>query len=410
LAPLPSGAQEPQKSWAQTMVSWAQDQFQDIARTQGINQLLGPTVGEPLNSAIDVGQGLNTLVNVHGTAALNQGMNGNYEATQQYLNQQVPNDLLNMVLPGPLADIIPNAQKFYDQLQQWGTNIVDGVNAIGDKISGAIDNLTGYFSPAASSGLEPGSPEAQLAQAGNLGTPQNIATTLANGAYQTGSAPGAANPNAAPQVADAAQDPTQGSADEDDDEDYGPAPPVAALGPNSERDTDYSSVTVTPVPMTSTDPNSCIKTSNALGVGSVSIDCDSSAAQEPAESSPDSAEDDALLAAANQRMNAQEAGQAQALTQSQNMANAAAMQYMAQSQVPRSMNIGKGGGACSAPGLGSGALRCENIVAVGICDRARKLEACMSAAISSCGGCGACISQAQSMIASARATAASACN
>ena len=93
----PSLAQESSKSFSQTMIDWAKDQFQDTARAQGINQVFGNAIGEPVNQAIDLGQGLNTLINTHGVAAVQQGMDGNYAATQTYLNQQVPNDLLNIV-------------------------------------------------------------------------------------------------------------------------------------------------------------------------------------------------------------------------------------------------------------------------------------------------------------------------
>jgi len=395
------------------MIDWAQNQFITTVRTQGINQVFGTTVGVPVNQAIGLGKGLYDL-DSHTLGTVVKGMNGDSAALQS-VDQQIWNDTANIALPSFLSNIIPNSEKFYDQLQQWGTTLTNDVNQIGDKISGSVNNLTYYFSAGTNSGLQPGSPEAQAAQAGNLGTLQNIASTLDGGAYQpqgasqaNGSSP---IPTQAQNTSAATAAPAQGDPDEEDID--APAAPLVSqvASPPPTSLVEYPAVDA--ISMKSTDPNSCIKTSNSLGVGSVSIDCNSSesldANTQSAKEKPSTDEDDALMAAANRRMDNQEAGLSAAAAQSQNMANVAAMQELAASQAGGAGAAGKVGGACSNPNAGSGILRCQNIAAAGICDQARKLQACVSAAIPSCGGCASCVAQAQSLIASARATAASVC-
>src|SRR5580700_2031852 len=120
---VPAGAQEGGQSFGQTFVAWAKDQFQDAARSQAVTQVLGSSFGGSVNQAVDLYGGLKDIV-THGLTAIQQGMNGDLQAPERFFNQELPNDMLNLVLPGSLKDVVPNAQKLYDQMQQAGSDLV----------------------------------------------------------------------------------------------------------------------------------------------------------------------------------------------------------------------------------------------------------------------------------------------
>lgn len=133
-----------------------------------------------------------------------------------------------------------------------GTNVgppsrdtTDGGTSVGPLSFDLSNKIGEYFSSDPADGLEPGSTDQHLV-----------------------APPGSQPPSAAEALADSATTITAESAQE-----YANAPGPPPPGPNSERDTDYSSTTVAPVSMNPSDPNSCTKTSDSMGIGSVSINC-----------------------------------------------------------------------------------------------------------------------------------------
>jgi hypothetical protein len=367
-----------QSSFFQRMWSWTSSVFQDTAQTQAVNSYFG-NMGPSINQTIGVG---NSLYNIdsHAFSTFKTGMGNDDSATRAALNNfdnTISNDLLNTVLPGRLNDIVPNTEALMGQVQQLSDQLANGWATINNKVSGSIDNLKSYFSNNANAGLEPGSADAAAAQSANVGSPQNILSTVAANYPQTANSVSGAAPASQPGSAR-----TGAPSDE-----YPEPPPVAPSGPNSERDTDYSSVTAAPVPMQSTDPNSCIRTSNAMGVGSVTINCDS---KQPPSDQNDADSSDAAAAAAA------------AYNASQGVAAAPTPTAVPSPSVRRfTPNPGSSGTASSCAAAAAAHSRCYWDLTMPIhmnesgCQHFLASASCFSQAIPSCGGCSSCIEQLQ---------------
>jgi len=398
-------AQQP--TWPQTIGTWIQGQLTGAGRQLVVNNVFPSPIAGTINSSFSLFSNVSALDQV-GMNVVTAGANFDPGPLSTF-DRDITNAVANLVLPGFMKDIIPNSLSLNDYLEQKLTNAEANVNGFFNAVDQKVSNIQSYFS--ANDGLDPGSSEAAAARAANLGTPANVAGTLES---DYGVDPALAEQIAksgAGVVAGDGAAPASQPDDSEDDPQIADTPTAATPGPNSELDPNYASVTVPPVSMQSSDPSSCIRTNNSLGVGSASVDCDQPV-QPPKESALEEQNDDALMASATALMDNQQSSQNAAASRSATMENAAIQASNAQALATigaSSRAPSVGGSSCSNPAINAALSRCQNSMAGSSCAIAHEAASCGSAVLATCGSCSSCIEQARSLITWGQSTAASMC-
>ena len=413
-----------QQSWPGQMWTWLGGQLATAGRQMTVNNIFPTPIANSINSSVSAyGKLYDLTINI-GMGGLRKEMQGDLTPSNNF-NNDLSNWVSNALLPQYMQNIIPNSYSLMDYAGQKVAGIESGIDNFTNQVDQRVNDLKSYFS--GNDGLDPGSPEAAVAHTANLGSPNNVASSLESdyGADQT-QARQMANSTQEADIGRVAA--TQlGATGTDADASGPPTPPP---GPNSELDPNYASVTVSPLSMQSTDPNSCIKTSNSLGVGSVSIDCN---VDQPSPIPTQEEDFDAQLAGAgasadasytknfndalnnNTDVNAQlgAATQKAADPSIRSGAIVTGLSSLAQGLGPiqpgTRAQVLNGTGQCGAAAAAAFS-RCEAMsTKSSMCQMYRSTASCENFAAASCGGCSSCIQQLQAAARQNLASAAQVC-
>jgi hypothetical protein len=162
------------QSWLRQMSDWTIDQYRAHSREDRLKGWFGEEAGGTVNDTVEFAKTYHDLLG-HETTAFTDGMKAfsepdpdksqaQWQVVDQKFDEQLHNDVWNMVVPAPLSDLIPHAEKLYETLGPKIDAIVDKATQLYNKASDTVERLKSYLGADADYGLETGSPDTVVAR------------------------------------------------------------------------------------------------------------------------------------------------------------------------------------------------------------------------------------------------------